>query len=255
MQGQSDALTNAESIADCYEYKYLSNELVPLANPVGEDITFEGKKGYRFENGISGELWHNAHVTGSSCYGNTNLVPTFCKAYNDKTKNKIIAVHIAKGSTVIADWLPGSKGYETIIKKSNAAIKKAKETEPVNNVFFVWLQGESDAIFGNSKDDYKQKIGELCSALKNDIGIEKFGVIRVGRFTNDEKDLEIISAQDEICQENSDFLMLTTIAAELYNKSEYMNPFVGGHFSAKGLEKLGTEGGKTLGDFVKNNNK
>lgn len=47
--------------------------------------------------------------------------------------------------------------------------------------------------------------------------------------------------------------MLTDIATELNKQNEYMNPFVDGHYSAKGLEKLGAEAGKNLGLFVKNN--
>lgn len=249
MQGQSEALTNTEIIPNAFEYRYLNNKLIPLKNPVGEDITFDEMQGYRFDNGVDQQEWLNLHVTGSACYGHTNLVPEFCWSYTKTTGNKVIAVHIAKGSTVIDDWLPGGAGYEIIVKKACAAIKVAKSQENVDRVFFVWLQGESDAISGNSKYYYKQKITELCQALKRDIGIKKFGIIRVGRFTNDERDLEIISAQDEICHENEDFLMLTDIATQLNEQSEYMNPYVRGHYSAKGLEKLGAEAGKSLANY------
>ena len=74
----------------------------------------------------------------------------------------------------------------------------------------------------------------------------------MGCFTNDERDLEIISAQNEVCIENADFLMLTEIVTELNSRKEYMNPFVSVHYSANGLEKLGMEAGKNLGAFVKN---
>lgn len=253
MQGQSEALTSTEIIPNGFEYKYLNNQIIPLKNPVGEDITFDKTQGYRYEQGVNQSEWLSAHVTGSACYGHTNLVPEFCRAYTETIGNKVLAVHIAKGSTVIGDWLPGYAGYEIIVKKACAAIQMAKSLENVDRVFFVWLQGESDAISGNSKDCYKQKILELCQALKRDIGIEKFGIIRVGRFTNDKRDFEIISAQNEVCVENDDFLMLTDIATQLNMQKDYMNPFVGGHYSAKGLEKLGYEAGKNLGSFVQNN--
>ena len=45
--------------------------------------------------------------------------------------------------------------------------------------------------------------------------------------------------------------MLTEIATELNEQEEYMNPYVKGHYSAKGLEKLGYEAGKSLGNFVR----
>lgn len=246
MQGQSETLSSTEVVNGCYEYKYLTDEIIPLKNPVGEDITLDKTQGYRYEQGINQKEWLNTHITGSSCYGHTNLVPEFCRAFTKNTGKPIVAVHVAKGSTVIADWLPGTAGYQIIIQKSSAAIAKIKSKEEIKRIFFVWLQGESDAMSGNSKAYYKEKIIELCQALKKDIGIEKFGIIRVGRFTNDERDLEIISAQDEICHENEDFLMLTDIATQLNEQSEYMNPHVRGHYSAKGLERLGDDAGKTL---------
>ena len=249
MQGQSEALTSTEIIPNAFEYRYLNNKLIPLKNPVGEDITFDEMQGYRFDNGVDQQEWLNLHVTGSACYGHTNLVPEFCWSYTKTTGKPIVAIHVAKGSTVIADWLPGTAGYQIIIQKSSAAIAKIKSKEEIKRIFFVWLQGESDAIYGNSKAYYKEKIIELCQALKRDIGIKKFGIIRVGRFTNDERDLEIISAQDEICHENEDFLMLTDIATQLNEQSEYMNPYVRGHYSAKGLEKLGAEAGKSLANY------
>ena len=191
------------------------------------------------------------HVTGSACYGHTNLVPEFCRVYSEATGNKVLAVHVAKGSTTIAEWLCGSVGYSIITEKAAAAIKEAKGHEAIEHIFFVWLQGESDAVCGNTKAYYKEKLAQLNDALKKDIGIEKFGIIRVGRFTNDARDSEIISAQDEICLESSDFLMLTTIATELNDQNEYMNPYVPGHYSAKGLEKLGAAAAKTLADYLK----
>ena len=249
MQGQSEDLTSTEIVPNSYEYRYLADKIVPLKNPVGEDITYNKTQGYRFNNGTSQREWLNSHVTGSSCYGYTNLVPEFCRAYTEISGNQVLAIHIAKGSTVIGDWMPGTAGYYIIVEKSLAAITSVKSKEDVNCIYFIWLQGESDAIYGNSKDYYKEKIIELNEALKKDVGIKKFGIIRVGRFTNDERDLEIISAQDEICIENNDFIMLTDIATKLNEQSEYMNPYVRGHYSAKGLEKLGFEAGKTLASY------
>ena len=251
MQGQCEALTSTEIVPNCYEYKYLANKMIPLKNPVGEDITYDKTPGYRFDVDTNGPEWLNLHVTGSSGYGHTNLVPEFCRVYTEITGNPVLAVHATKGSTVIADWLPGTAGYRMLVEKSLAAMANAKAKDEVSSIYFVWLQGESDAIYGNSKTYYKEKISILSDALKKDIGINKFGIIRVGRFTNDDRDLEIIAAQDEICRENDDFLMLTDIATELNQQSEYMNPFVRGHFSAAGLEKLGAEAGKTLANYSK----
>lgn len=250
MQGQSERLTGTTPIPNAGEYKFLTDEIVPLKNPVGEDIRYDHTPGYPPTQETDLAKWLEDHVVGSACYGHTNLVPEFCNAYVQTTQHKVLAVPAAKGSTVIADWMPGTPGYDILVKKSCAAITKARAQEPVERIFFAWLQGESDAIFDSKKAYYKEKIAELCTALQKDIGIEKFGIIRVGRFTHDAKDFEIIEAQDEICTENENFLMLTTIATELNTQPEYMHPDIWGHFGAKGLEKLGQEAGKTLGAWV-----
>ena len=197
--------------------------------------------------------WWNGHVLGSACYGHTNLVPAFCRAYTKKTGREVVAVHTAKGSTEISWWLPQTVGFDAIVSKGSAAIRKARALAEVGHIYFVWLQGESDAISGRSKDYYKEKLKELFGGLSDSLSVERFCIIRVGRFTNDERDGEIIDAQSEICREDENFLMLTEIATELNLDSVMMNPYVAGHFSAAGLEALGTAAGKSLAEFVLEN--
>ena len=246
MQGQSERLSENRIVDDAYEYKFIDDVLVELKNPVGENITYTKECGTEILESTSLKCWLENHLTGSACYGNTNLVPEFVIG---NTKQKVVAVHISKGSTQIADWMPETLGYEIIKEKASSAIKKVKEKYSIDKIFFVWLQGESDAIAGNSKAYYKEKLYELFENLKKDLKVNKFCIIRVGRFTNDNRDMEIICAQDEICRENNDFIMLTEIATQLNESPEYMNPSVAGHYSAAGLEKLGMEAGKALRNF------
>lgn len=242
MQGQSECLTENDVVNDAYEYKWLTDELLPLKNPVGENITYFMDRGDDVTPETNIPSWLKEHALGAACYGNTNLVLSFCRTYTDITKRQVLAVHAAKGSTRISEWLPEAPIYDVLIRKARGAIQKVNP----ERTFFVWLQGESDAIASVAKDDYKADLHVLCDALKADLGINLFGIIRVGRFTNDDRDLEIISAQDEICREKDDFVMLTDIATELNKKNEYMNPFVKGHYSAKGLELLGRVAAETL---------
>lgn len=250
MQGQSEALIPTENNGRMLEYKYLTDTFVPLQDPVGENIRYDRGWGDAVTKGGDAKVWLAEHVTGAACYGNTNLVPSFCRVYSETTGNRVIAAHIAKGSTVIAQWLPGTDGYAIIKDKAGASIAKSQEVFGSGRIFFVWLQGESDAIAGNSKDCYKEMLTVLGDALKQDVGIEKIGIIRVGRFTKDDRDLEIINAQDEICRENADFLMLTDIATQLNVCPRYMNPEVKGHYSAEGLMKLGAEAGQALAQYA-----
>ena len=250
MQGQSEALTDDSPTAGSYEYKWLSDSFTVLRNPVGENIRYDRTEGEPISVDTSIPNWLAEHALGAACYGNTNLVPKFCENYIAETGTNVVAVHAAKGSTTIAEWLPGTPGYEILREKASSALQKTKATFTIGHVLFVWLQGESDAIASTSKDDYKTMLTTLNEALKKDVCIDLFGVIRVGRFTNDARDEAIISAQDEICAENDGFLMLTTIATEVNAKPLYMNPSVQGHFSAEGLEKLGSVSGRTLGKVI-----
>jgi len=243
MQGQSETLSEHDIVKDAYEYKWLTDELLPLKNPVGENITYSMNQGYEVTPETRIPLWLKEHVLGAACYGNTNLVPSFCRTYTDITKRQALAVHAAKGSTRISEWLPGTPIFDALIRKARGAIQKVNP----ERIFFAWLQGESDAIASVMKDDYKAALHMLCDALKADLGVDLFGIIRVGRFTNDDRDLEIISAQDEICREDENYVMLTDIATELNQQKEYMNPHVRGHYSAKGLEQLGSTAAETLG--------
>lgn len=250
MQGESERLSSTEMITGAYEYKYLTDTAVPLRNPVGEDITYEGTCGFPFTHGTVQHTWLETHALGSACFGHTNLVPSFCDTYYKKTNREVLAVHAAKGSSAMDKWMPGKPQYEILIQKSQAAIRYAEEHDSVGRIFFVWLQGESDAIQAKSKEYYKESITVLYDALSDTVGIERFGIIRVGHFCKDNRDLEITGAQDEICREHDGFLMLTTLTEQLETIPDCMHPDIQGHFGAKGLELLGTAAGEALADFV-----
>ena len=250
MQGQTECLSDSSVVEHAWEYRWLSDTLVPLCNPVGEDITYDKKEGFRVTPGMSGDVWRAQHVLGAACYGHTNMVPKFCESYHKETGADVVAVHAAKGATIVGQWLSGTPGYEMLVEKALGAISQVRQTAEPGHIYFVWLQGESDACDSRTKEEYKEQIRQLRAALEADLGIEKFGIIRVGRFANDERDLEIITAQDEVCDEDEGFVMLTTIATELNEIPEYMNPEVAGHYSAKGQEKLGEVAGKALGQML-----
>lgn len=245
MQGQSERLSERAVVPQAWEYRLLTDSLVPLCNPVGEDITVQKTQGYPFMKETSLGEWLEHHTAGSAAYGHTNLVPACCRAYTQATGREVTAVHIAKGSTQIAYWLPEGAGHSLLLEKASAAVAKVHP----ERIWFVWLQGESDALASTSKECYKESLVRLMAALK-EVGTEKFGVIQVGRFAGDARDDAIIAAQSEICREHPDFVMLTTLAERLNREPRYMNPAVRGHFSAEGLETLGTAAGEALARLV-----
>lgn len=249
MEGQTEVLSECEVVEGAFEYKLIGDSLVPLRNPVGEDIRYDGLAGETFMQNTDAGKWLADHVLGGACYGHTNMVPSFCRAYMKERETVVVAVHAAKGSTVIKNWLPDSDGYRALVTKASAAIKRAEKEYEIGHIYFVWLHGESDAIFANSKENYKKSLRVLMDGLSSELGVERFGIIRVGAFTNDERDFEIIYAQEEICEEDGRFLMLCRKALEFNKMPEMMNPYVDGHFSAHGLEELGRIAGGVLGGF------
>ena len=247
MEGQTEKLLDDSVVPGAYEYKYATDSLVPLCDPFGENLLYNGTAGVPYEDHM-GMTWHAKHALGGSAYGNTTLIPEFCRVYIKETGREVTAVGAAKGAETIDYFMPGHAGYEILVKKTKAAIKKTKDFS--GSVYLVWLQGESDAIIAKDKQTYKEQIKKAAHALADDIGLTKFGMIRVGRFTNDERDDEIIKAQDEVCVEDDLFLMLTDEATKLNEMPEYMNPYVGGHFGALGLTKLGHDAALTLSVYV-----
>ncbi len=261
MQGQTECLSDESVVHGAFEYKWIGDYLKPLKNPVGENIRYDGSEGYPvtkdvIEAGLN--EWLSEHALAASCFGHTNLVPKFCEAYLkekygeaeygsklQKGEALLTAVHTAKGSTRIKEWLPGTKAYEVLVRKAKGALELVKNSG-IEHVYFVWLQGESDALASVSKEAYKEALRTLKAGLMKDLQAEKFGIIRVGCFTEDARDWEIIHAQSEICKEDTDFVMLTELAVELNKQPLYMNPEYHGHYSAAGIEKLGSAAGRTL---------
>ena len=249
MQGQAEGPSDHLPVGHAYEYKYLSDSLVPLADPAGEDITYEGGEGEQYQDYMGGN-WHVKHVFGSAAYGYATLLPSFCRTYTGLTGKDVIAVSAAKGATTIDYWMPGTPAFRFIAEKLEGARRASSDYE-ITGTYVVWLQGESDAIESTGREEYRQKLAVFGHALRDTLGVDRFGVIRCGYFTGDERDLQIIGAQDDICKEDPFFLMLTEQMTTLNGMPEYMNPFAAGHLNTRGLERIGHVSAVTLAESLK----
>ena len=153
MQGQTEGLPIVnERVDGALEYKFRTDEFVSLKHPVGENI---------------GEWILQANGGGGS------LVPAFCRAYVKETGREVIAIHVAKGNTTLAEWLQGTQSYHTARKKICAALKKARSSFHVERVFYVWLQGESDSIIATTQEEYTQRLIAYKNLLKTIYGWNK----------------------------------------------------------------------------------
>ena len=246
MQGQSGRLLDAETVEGAAEYRMLTDRLIPLRDPAGEDIRKDGTAGYPFRDAETPD-WHRDHALGGPVDGCTTLSPAFCRAYLQETGGAAAAIPAAKGATCVEEWLPGTVGYTLLMRKFRMALDRVAETAAVGRRYLIWLQGESDAIAGTPRNVYMEQMRILAASLRRDAGIETFGIIRVGRFTYDDRDLEIQAAQDSLCRTGEGFTLLTGAASEMSTDPSWMNPAARGHFSPEALVRLGTEAGRALG--------
>lgn len=240
MQGQTESLPEPNfPVEGAVEYHYLTDSLVPLIHPVGESIG-------------------DSLLLGSDS-GHGSLVPDCCRAYIHATGRQAVAIHTARGATKISEWLKGTPRYECALKKIRSGIEKVKEKSVVGRIFYIWLQGESDAVGRTSEEDYMQMLTSYKNDLKEAIGFDKFGIIEVGYFcrtvkwltnrTNEERracDETIMRAQERLVQKDEDFVMLSQICKALSLESEYINPLADGHYNNKAMARIGTEVGKAL---------
>ncbi len=242
MQGQTGEIPAVnEPVEGALEYRVVENALVPLKIPVGEDI------------GGSKYLLGASHDCGS-------LIPAFCRAYVAESGREVVAISACRGDTTVEDWQKGTYRYRAAENKIKRGIAKAGTLGEVEHIYFVWLQGESDAIIESTEDEYAERITRLKNTLKQEVGIEKFGIIKVGYFyctsqwhksvsdydTKKSHDEEIMRAQERVVAEDSDFVMLTRVCTELSMKPEYINPNASGHYNNAAMEIIGTEAGTAL---------
>ncbi len=240
MQGQTECLPLENNpVKGAFEYKVMPDELVPLVHPVGESV-------------IVNKL--DKHLLGAS-EGHGSLVPDFCRAYVKNSGREVVAVHCARGNTTISEWLKGTQRYYYMGRKIKDALRKIGK---IDRLFFVWFQGESDALMGTSESEYLNKLIAFKNDLKADYGIEKFGIIKTGYFvstvgwladgtTKEEriaKDEKIMSALEKAVEIDSDFVMLTRKATELSLDNEYINPNADGHYNNLGMSIIGSDAGK-----------
>ena len=243
MQGQTEALPSPnEPVDGALEYRYATDELVPLRHPCGEDLGGDAR-----ENCPIQQAWD----------GHGSLVPDFCREYVRLTGRRVCAVHDAKGGSAIAEWQKNGDEnaagrYALAVAKMKAAIAKVRETDKFGHVFLLWLQGESDAIYRTPPEEYKRMMTAFKDDLKADVGIERFGIIGVGYFAGVvswltdrtrevgmRDDEVIIRAQDELCREDADFARVTTVCRELSLQSEMISPFAEGHYNNAAMTLIG----------------
>ncbi len=242
MQGQTEGLPETNACVEvAVEYRFGLDNAIPLCHPVGEDLGAD-------------------KMLAASHEGGGSLVPAFCKAYIQSTGRQVMAIHAARGSTTIAEWQKGTPRFHLAARKIFAGLKKAEELGGVDRIFYVWLQGESDAIISTTEEEYFESLIRYKNSLKKEFGIEKFGIIKVGYFfsvsqwhaqvsTYEKKlacDEAIMRAQERAVEVDPDFVMLTRICGEFSRDESHINPKASGHYNNATMDIIGDVAGKAL---------
>lgn len=240
MQGSTGEKCTAPAANNCLEYKFLTDELVALKNPVGEDIG-EGA------------------ILRESALKNGSLVPFFSETYATLSGKKVIAIHTAKGNTKISEWLPDTERFPIMLNKITAGLKKISESYEIEKTFVVFLQGESNALIQTSEKDYRDMLIMFKNALKSSVDFDKFAIIRVGYFAEfapwiklpkkikKKADKVIMKAQENAVKVDPDFIILTRILKKLSRRKKYLNPKeYGPHYNNEAMKIIGNIAGSKL---------
>ena len=230
MQGQTEGDPHDNEFSGGCEYLLLQDEIIPLKNPVGEDI---------------GELF------ASSFGGGGSLVPYFVRVVTEKTGENVLAVHCAKGATKISEWLSDGackSRYEKLVEKVRSAANKIAAHVPID---FVWFQGESDAVAGTSKDDYENMLLQFENQLRKDLNIDTFSIIGTGYFSylyaDPKFDDEIMKAQDEM-SETGGSVYADFDYARIIKEKFYAQSLCPGHYNNEAMKIIGEKAGS---EFVR----
>jgi hypothetical protein len=246
MQGASYTLpADNVPIDGAVEYKWNENRAVPMKHPAGETFS--------------------EYILAAAKEGGS-LLPDFCKNYVKNTGREVFAIPCACGNTTVGQWLYGTQRYHYARQKIKAGIEYARAMGKVDHVYYIWLQGESDAVIETTAEEYTERIISYKNKLKEDFGIEKFCLIKVGYFcaintwyrncvaSNEygkTRDEIIMAAQEKLPELDSDFVMLTDAPTRLSLNDEYKNFDAIGHFNDKGYEIIGREAGEALAKITK----
>ena len=75
-----------------------------------------------------------------------------------------------------------TKRFACAENKLQAALRKVGAEYSIENIYYVWLQGELDAVTMTTTEEYERTLIAYKNALKRRFPIQKFSIIKVGYF-------------------------------------------------------------------------
>ena len=217
-----------------YEYRAITEPetLCVLTEPFGEN---EHKEGYLDDRELL--------TRGGS------LVTSFVNAYYKETGERVVAVSASRGSARISSF--NNYLVEDVIERlENAKRVMMQEGVNIRHIYMVWMQGETDAYLGITKEQYMGEMQKLLHTLQP-YGVEKCFVIQIGNGMYDGVAFDTAAMQgiqEELCAADENFVLISTLARTI-SEPPYMEDGI--HFTQQGLNLIGEDAGKTMGNYVK----
>lgn len=174
-----------------------------------------------------------------------SMVSALCEAYFSLTNIPIVAVSCSMGGTDTAFWHPDKPP----IKDAKVRLRTAEQflTENgyvVRHRYMVWCQGEQDGFNGLCGEEYITRLNAMISRMKT-AGIEKCFIVQIGHQRDNDSFDQIIAAQEKLCRENPDALM---VSVEFAGMRDLMKDT--SHFTQLAYNITGTDAGLNMARYV-----
>ena len=242
MSGRGDAAMAVKCSENAgYEYKAVSNPdgLVPVSEPFGFG---EERLGEIYDMNSDG----SSKRTGS-------MVSALIDTYFRQCGRKIIGVSASMGGTSTEQWK--NIYIKDAVSRLDAARSFLKSKNiPIENIFVVWSQGETDGDNNVCAEEYIKNVKYLFSEFKMH-GAEKCFLIQTGHYNYisyphggielDKKYEVIREAQKTICTTDKDFIMVASFEPYI---SQMKDQF---HYNQSAYNAVGETAGKAIADFFR----
>lgn len=217
-----------------YEYRAITqpDELCVLTEPFGEK---EHNEGYLDDRGLIPR--------------DGSLVTSFVNAYYGQTKERVVAVSASRGSAQISSF--NKYLVEDVIDRlENAKRVMTEKRVNIRHIYMVWFQGETDAYAKTPEEQYIGGMQKLLHTLQP-YGVEKCFVIQIGNVTMEDEIVDTAqmqAIQEKLCETDDNFVLISQCAKEI-SEPPYMEDGI--HFTQQGLNLIGEDAGRNMGNYIK----
>lgn len=178
------------------------------------------------------------------------LVSAFANSYYDNTGTAIVGVSCSEGATTISQWMPGTDKYEDIVNRCNLAkayLQNSSSYE-LRYVYMVWCQGESDGDVGTTYESYYDSLNQITNSLVEQGVVDKCMIIKTGDYADNIELYDHIQlAQEDLCQENDNCILISDLAPSFVEKGLMLDVY---HYTQEGYNILGEDAGKNAAEYT-----